>query len=282
MILSESKWKDIKKSSKELALDTFLNVSSESTAEAAKASVTSMTGDLLVDAGSSFIPGVSGAVQNYKRTRFEKNIKTFTEELQTKIEDIRVNLESKSDEQKIQIDQLFQFVLDYVIDEQQEEKIQYMVNGFVNITEHDHVSTDFVLTYYDVLKELRMIDIAVLRFMYNARYISFDQESRETFQDIMERHGISYNQYEAVRSNLLRIGIFTTKTDLNVADDLKEISKAFKGVYSFLEKLSSPKFKGSYPKLKEPKLKSKDDYEISKFGQDFFKFFLALEQPDNN
>lgn len=279
--MRQSKWKNIKQSGNELALDTFLNVSSESAAEVAKDSITSMAGDLLVDTASSFVPGISGAVQNYKRTRFEKNISAFTIELQTKIEDIRINLESKSDEQKEQIDQLFQYVLDYVIDEQQEEKIQYMVNGFVNITEHDHVSTDFVLTYYDVLKELRMIDIAVLRFMYNARYISFDREPRETYQDILERHGISYDQYEAVRNNLLRIGVFTTKTDLNITDDLKEITKAFKELYSFLEKLSNPKFKGSLPKLKEPKLKSKDNFEISKFGSDFVKFFLGLEQPNN-
>lgn len=278
--MSEKKWRNIKQSSKDLIFDTFLKVSSDSAAEIAKASVASMVGDFIIDTTSSVVPGVSGAVQNYKRTRFENNIEAFTDQLQTKVEDIRINLESKTDEQKAQIDQLFQYVLDYVIDEQQEEKIQYMVNGFVNITEHEQVSTDFVLTYYDVLKDLRLIDIAVLRFMYNSRYISFDQENRETYQDIIEKHGISYEQYEAVRRNLLRIGVFTTKTDLNIAGDLKEISKTFKDLYSFLEKLSDPKFKRSLPRLKEPKLKSKDNFEISKFGKDFVKFFLDIEQPN--
>lgn len=278
--MSESKWKAFKTSGKELALDTFLTVSSDSAAEVAKESVTSMAGDLLIDTTSSLIPGVSGVVQNYKRNRFEKNIIAFTTELQTRIGDISTNLEAKSEEQKIQIDELFQFVLDYVVDEQQEEKIQYMVNGFVHITEHEHVSTDFVLTYYDVLKEMRMIDIAVLRFMYEIRYVSFDQESRDTYLDILERHGISYDQYEAVRRNLMRIGVFTTKTDLNITNDLKEISKSFKELYSFLEKLSNPKPKISLPKfkLKEPKLKSKDNFEISKFGRDFVKFFINIEQ----
>lgn len=279
--MSESKWKDLKKTSNELAIDTFLNISSQGAAEVAKASITSAAGDFLVDSASSLVPGVSGAVQSYKRTRFEKNIKAFTEELHSKVEDIRINLEAKSVEQKMQIDQLFQYVLDYVIDEQQEEKIHYMVNGFVNITEHDHISTDFVLTYYDVLKELRMIDIAILRFMYNTRYVYFDQGHTETYQDIMEKHGISYEQYEAVRRNLLRIGLFTTKTDLNITDDLKEISKAFKDLYTYLEKLTNPKFKGSLPRLKEPKLKSKDNFEVSKFGKDFVNFFLDLDQPNN-
>jgi len=276
--LSEGRREDIKQTGKELALDTFLSVSSDTAADIAKASIPSMTGDILVDAASSLVPGISGAVQSYKRARFERNIKTFTEELHTKIEDIRLNLELKTSVQKEQIDKLFQYVLDYVIDEQQEEKIQYMVKGFVNITEHDHVSNDFVLTYYDVLKELRMVDISVLRLMYVSRY-AVDQESKETFHEIMDRHGISYEQYEAVRRNLLRIGVLTTRTDLKITDDLKEISKTFKELYSFLDKLANPKFKRSLPKLKEPKFQSKENFEISKFGRDFVEFFLELEQP---
>lgn len=275
--MDESKRDDIKKSSSELALDTFLKVGSTAAADFAKESINSIAGELLVDTLGSLIPGGSGAIQSYKRTRFENNIKAFTEELHSKVEAIRINLESKSDKQKLQIDQLFQYVLDYVIDEQQEEKIHYMVNGFVNITKHEYVSTDFVLTYYDVLKELRMIDLAVLKFMYNIRHITYDQAHTETYRDILDRHGLSYDQYEAVRRNLLRIGVFTTKTDLNIMDDLKEILKTFKDIHLFLEKFSNPKYKGSLPKLKEPKLKSKDNFEISKFGKDFVKFFLELD-----
>ncbi len=269
---------DIKETGKELALDTILNAGSSTAADIAKESVASMAGDFLIDVGSSLVPGISGAVQGYKRARFERNIKTFAEDLHSKLEEVRINLESKTIEQKEQIDQLFQYVLDYVIDEQQEEKIQYMVNGFVNITEHDYVSNDFILTYYDVLKELRMVDISVLRLMYTSRY-AFDSDSAENLKEIMDRHGLSYEQYDAVCRNLLRIGVLTTKTDLNITDDLEEISKTFKEVYSFLDKLTNPKFKRSLPRLKEPKFKSKENFEISQFGRDFVRFFLELEQP---
>ncbi|MEK5085214.1 hypothetical protein [Bacillus sp. FSL H8-0515] len=269
---------DIKETGKELALDTILNAGSSTAADIAKESVASMAGDFLIDVGSSLVPGISGAVQGYKRARFERNIKIFAEDLHSKIEEVRINLESKTIEQKEQIDQLFQYVLDYVIDEQQEEKIQYMVNGFVNITEHDYVSNDFILTYYDVLKELRMVDISVLRLMYTFRY-AFDPDAAEDLQEIMDRHGLSYEQYEAVRRNLLRIGVLTTRTDLSITDDLKEISKTFRELYSFLDKLTSPKFKHSLPRLKEPKFKSKESFEISQFGRDFVRFFLELEQP---
>jgi len=274
--LNEGKRKDLKKAGNELALDTFLNVASEAGAEIAKKSITSAAGDFAADAVSSIIPGLSGAIQSFKRIRFERNMRKVTEELHSKLNEVHSNLESKTLEQREQIDELFQYVLDAAMDEQQEEKIKYMVNGFLNITEHDSISEDFVLTYYDVLKELRIIDISVLRLMYSSRYF-FDQESRETFQNVMERHGITYEQYEAVRRNLLRIGLLTTKTDINVADDIKEISKTFKDLISYLEKLTASK-SSRLPKLKKPKLKSKEQLEISKFGRDFVKFFLNLEQ----
>jgi hypothetical protein len=275
--LSQNKRNDLKETGKGLALETVLSVGTQAAGDAAKSSITSIVGDLLVDTASSLVPGVSGAIQGYKRARFESNITTFTDELHTRLEGIRVNLEEKTDQQKEQIDRLFHYVMDYVIDEQQEEKIHYMVNGFVTITEHEHISDDFVLTYYDVLKELRIVDISVLRLMYSSRYI-FDQETRETFQDVMERHGISYDQYESVRRNLLRIGLLTTKTDLNITDDLEEIVKKFKELYAYLDKLTDPKNKRSLPKLKVPKLKSKENFEVSSFGRDFVKFFVGLDK----
>lgn len=276
--MGRDKKEDVKQSSREFALDTFLTVGSEISAEVAKKSIASAAGDLAVDAASSFIPGVSGAVQGYKRARFERNMIRVAEELNLKVESIQSNLDSKTSEQKEQIDRLFQYVIDSAIDEQQEEKIKYMVNGLVQITKHDFVSEDFVLTYYDVLKELRIIDISVLRLMNSTRFW-YQEGSKETFHDVMERHGISYEQYEAVRRNLLRIGLLTTRTDLNVVDDLKEISKTFTNIFTYLEKLSNPK-SNRLPKLKEPKFKSKEQFEISRFGKDFIDFFFEMNQNE--
>lgn len=274
--MSKDKRKDIQEAGKGLALDTVLSVGSDTAAEIAKESITSIIGDLLVDTASSLLPGISGAVQGYKRVRFERNITAFTEQLYSNIDTIRVNLETKTNDQKEKIDQLFNIVLDYVIDEQQEDKIQYMVNGFLNLTNHEKVSDDFVLTYYDVLRELRMVDISVLRLMYNSRYI-IGNDTTETFRDIMERHGLSYEQYQSVRRNLQRIGLLITKTDLNVTDDLEEIVKKFKELYAYLDKATNPKYKRSLPKLRLPKLKSKENLELSKFGKDFVRFFISKE-----
>ncbi|MEA3318425.1 MAG: hypothetical protein U9Q88_00255 [Bacillota bacterium] len=273
--MNQNQRKDLNDTGKNLAIETILTVGSDTAADIAKESLTGIVGEILIDTGSSLIPGVSGAVQGYKRARFERNIKTFTEELHIKIEEIRINLEHKTDHQKKKIDQLFIYVLDFVVDEQQEEKIQYMVHGLVNITAHEQVSDDFILTYYDVLKELRMVDISVLRLMYSSWHLD-DQEAQETYKDVMERHGITYEQYESVRRNLLRKGMLTTKTDLNITDDLNEIVKKFKELHTYLNKLTNPKHKGPLPRLQEPKMKSKENFEMSKFGRDFVRFFLDI------
>lgn len=264
----------------DLVLETFLTVGVETGGEVLKGSFTSMIGEIAVDTASSLVPGLSGAVTGYKRIRFEQNIKKFAEELNERVQEISIHFEEKTEEQKKKIDQLFQFVLDYVIDEPQEEKIKYMVNGFLSLTKHEKISDDFVLTYYDVLKELRIVDISVLRLMYQSRYI-FQDSLNETFQTVMERHGISYEQYQSVRRNLLRIGLLTTKTDLSLLDDLKEIQKRFKDLNSFLDKAMNPKNKAALPKLKELKLKSKESLELAPFGRDFVKFFMNIEKPED-
>lgn len=65
--------------------------------------------------------------------------------------------------------------------------------------------------------------------MYSIHY-RLNTEINENYVDVMERHGISYEQYEAVRRNLFRIGLLTTETDLNIEHDLKEVNETFEGI----------------------------------------------------
>jgi hypothetical protein len=270
--MKKDKKKDITETAKDTIFTSVLDVGSESLADVAKDSITSFLGEMIVDTGASLIPGLSGAVSSYKRVRFEKNTKHFAEELASRIDEIRLNLEKKTDDQKQQIDKLFEYIMDYVIDEQQEEKIKYIVNGFVRLTEHESITEDFVLTYYDVLKELRIVDISVLRLYYHSFHVL---EQKETYRDIMENHGITYQQYNSVRHNLLRLGIFTTKTDNKITDDLDSLFKSVKDIQSYLDKLSKNK---SLPRLKQPKMLSKDSFELANFGKDFVRFFLEIDQ----
>ncbi len=268
--MDRNKKQDLKEITKETTITTVLEVGSDAVANFAKESVTGLVAELAIDGVASLVPGLSGVYGSLKRAKLERNMQSFSEDLASRITELQTNLENKTSEQKQQIDKLYGYVMDYVIDEQQQDKIKYMVNGFVKLTEHENVTEDFVLTYYDVLKELRIVDIAVLR-LYN---YSHNQEN-QTFEDIMEQHGLSYDQYDSIKNNLFRLGILTTKTEKKILDDLKNLFQSIKDIHDYLEKQAKGKRTSN---LKLKRLNSDDRFELSKFGRDIVKFFFNLEE----
>ncbi|TQS74286.1 hypothetical protein DX933_13250 [Ornithinibacillus gellani] len=268
------KFKDGVKSISGLGINTFLDVASSYASKEAKEQVEHFAVEIAADAGASLIPGISGAVSSYKRMQFEKNINRIIEELKACINDIQNNFQSKTDKQQEQIDKLFGYVLEYALNEPQEDKIEFLINGFVKITMHDYITEDFVLTYYDVMEELRLVDISVLRIYSQNLYIG---QGSETFHDVMEKHGLSYEQYDSVRNNLLRLGLLTTKKEVQTLGDLETLFKSISEIHKFLN-IAFGKTKKRLPSLKDPKMKSKDQFQISKFGRDFIEFFLKSSQ----
>lgn len=51
--------------------------------------------------------------------------------------------------------------------QKRQEKIEYLVNGLINIAAIPDIKEDFILTYYDTLKETRIRYIAVIKFYEN-------------------------------------------------------------------------------------------------------------------
>ncbi|AVB08460.1 MULTISPECIES: hypothetical protein [Bacillus amyloliquefaciens group] len=268
--MDNEKKKDILETSTGTIVDAIVDAASSTGADVVKELTSNLVGEFLVEVGASAIPGVGGAVSSYKRVRFEKNIKKLVEGLANRIEELKSSLEDKSETQQHKINTLFTYVLDYVIDEKQELKIDIMVNGFINISHHEDISEDFVLTYYDVLRDLRLIDISVLRFYSKLK--NYDQEGQITIIDILEEYEVSYEQYESVRHNLLRFGLLTTKKDYKVIDDIEELSQSISNIHKYFKAIKEGKKR--LPTLKDPKIKSTDKFELSKFGKDFVWFFL--------
>lgn len=80
----------------------------------------------------------------------------------------------------------FGLTLDYVMETKQEEKIKYIVNGFINLTTLENLQEDIILIYYDILDELNILDIRVLK--------TYDYlNSSEGYYDILEKTGISHD-----------------------------------------------------------------------------------------
>lgn len=209
-------------------------------------------------------PGLTTIYFSYKQKRSEKNMIRFRDELGVRQNEI-VNRLSKSEEKLNNLDNVIKLVMGYVVDEPQEKKICYMVNGIVNLSGHEEIKEDFVLLYYDTLKELRLVDIGILKFYYDID-TKFDQDTQKTHSDVLEELGITYEQYDAIREKLNRMGLLGTKRDAEMDQLVENLNK----LKDYIDKVS----KGKNAKISIKKLSRRDKYTTSRFGRDFVSFFL--------
>jgi len=272
--MKNDKISDASKAGFGLLIDSILEVSTDSGAEIAKESISHLAGELAIDSISSFIPGVNGAINTYRRVQSEKNLRTLIYHLNDHYEELISNLNQQTKENREKLDKLLQFILEIVTDEYQEEKIEYMANGYLFLTKHDEITSDFVMHYYDMLKQLRMVDISVLQLYYKNSYLVNDDEERETFEHVMENHGMSYEQYNSVKDNLIRYGLLEVEVKDNVVKDIGELERGINKLVSYIKHVDKKGLKRA-PKVSTVKVKqkTKERIKLSKFGRDFYEFF---------
>ncbi|WP_144558058.1 hypothetical protein [Shouchella miscanthi] len=230
----------------------------------------------MIDTTSTLIPGLGGAISSYKRLRAERNLKILIYQLHKRQGEIISNLKKQSDDNKDKLDKLLEIVL-IATEEFQEEKINYLVNGYVNLTRHIEITSDFVMYYYETLKQLRLVDLSVLRLYYRNSYYYSNDESYETFQTVMNKHGMSYDQYTSVRENLIRNGLLEREIKDEQEKDRKALEDGINRIIGYIKHING-KSKMSPPKLTPTKIKqkSKEVIKINRFGKDFYKFFCEL------
>lgn len=258
-----------------LIIDSILDVGAEESTEIIKESIPHIAGEVSVDILSSMIPGVSGAIQSYKRVRAEKNLQLFVEQLHEKHNDLIKNLQKQTEKNRKKIDQLLLYILEITIDEYQEEKIEYIVNGYLNLTTHQEFTSDFVMHYYDMLKQLRLVDLSVLKLYNQNVYMDANISYHETYVDVMDKHGISYEQYNSVKETLLRYDLLKLELKEDTNDDMNKLESEINKIVSYIEHIRKNK-RTRPPKLSKVKIRqrSRERIKISKFGREFYDFFL--------
>lgn len=95
-------------------------------------------------------------------------------------------------------------------------------------------------------------------------------EDRKTWSDICTELNINYDEYNSIREKLNRVGLLTTRRDLQIDNLYDNILN----IQDFLEKLTKGK-KCDIKKFK--KIDKKDSFQISKFGKEFISFFISIE-----
>lgn len=275
------------KATKEFLLENVLNVVIQYAAEGGKQYV---AGQLLpnavekgvgflLDYGATSIPAIGSAVSTYRTNKKIENLNTMLNLLNARVDEINNLFEKQSIENKRVLDDVFNMVIEKISNTYQDEKIQFMISGYVELLAVENPSFDTAYLYFDTLDRLTILDLAVLK-------LSYGQEN-QTYMDILEEFDIDISQYRAIRENLYRMGLLESISDNTVESDLKQLSEAIdelKTVFAdAINKLSSGKVKSikKFTSKSTVKIKSKNRLKISKFGRDFVKFFLKESFYEN-
>ncbi|MGH2080060.1 hypothetical protein ACRCJU_01845 [Aerococcus urinaeequi] len=242
-----------------------------------------IVGDVAMDTGASMIPGIGNAISSFRQNRKIDNIEKLTKNISDDVELLKQRVSDASEKDKENYMELIDYAYDSVELYSQKEKIDMLSNGLINIIKTDDISFDISYLYINTLNRLSLLDLAVVKLYNNQhQYIDDSPVEFESYRDILDRFGIEYEQYEAIRGNLNTLGLLETQTDQSLNKDLDTIEKQIERIdknsetiIDDLDKLVSGKLKRvSKLKYERFKIKSKDMYRLSKFGRDFYRHFL--------
>lgn len=78
---------------------------------------------------------------------------------------------------------LFEHMLNTAIDETQKDKIEFFINEFINIAQCETINEDFILIFSDLLSELRLVDLTVLK-LFGRYYLNDEIMDFNSYDDV--------------------------------------------------------------------------------------------------
>lgn len=211
--------------------------------------------NLIEGVAGTIVPGVGNIILSYKQNRLERRIEETIQMLIDRQDELNQKILSLTDE----IDQqnikgkYFEILMDYAINEPQEEKIKYLVNGYINIAGIPHPQEDVIRIFYDTLAQVNFLDIRVLRL--------YTPTCNDNFVNVMNDYQIDNYQYKMIQQKLARLGLLYSTNDQKRDENTDAIVK-------YLEELN----KGKNSKLRVNHVPRSESYTLSSYGYRFFDF----------
>ncbi|UDB47223.1 hypothetical protein [Bacillus safensis] len=190
--------------------------------------------DLIIDKGfevslslllegtlAQVVPGLVALKSSYKQMKSEKRILITLQEIFRRQEELELAINKLSDEDiPFYENEVFSLVIDIAEQETQKEKIKLIINGFETILEDNILDENKIITYYDVLKELRIIDIRRL-LQHTSKYYeikrakSLELLPQRDQEDAENEHFKNYIDNKLGKLGLIGNGI---RTDSEIKD----------------------------------------------------------------
>lgn len=217
-------------------------------------------------------PALYGITLAYQQRRVERNVANMLNSVQ-KYQDIieqRLNMLETEMRQKFIDGPYRDALLDNIVSENQEQKVQYNINGYINLMMLENPNDDVVFTFFNTLAQMNALDIRVLR-LYNSTF-GADQEHRETYLDVIKEEGIDESQYKFIQEKLYRLGMLYSVNETRRDENLDTISQT---LTDLTKQLSS---KNPKP-VKTPRLNRINrvvSYRITPLGRQYLQF---IDEP---
>ena len=213
-------------------------------------------------------PAFLGVKMSFQQKRFERNMVkmvSFICQKQAVIEE-RLNHLEPDVRQKFINGPYRDVLLDNIISENQEQKVQDNINGYINLMGIENPNDDIVFTFFHTLSELNELDIRILK-LYRP-FFEKDEESQESVIDVLEDENIDSLQYDFIREKLCRLGMLHSKNEEKRDENLEVLGKT---LTELIKQLSSKKPK----EVKAPKIKKisrTESYRITTLGRQYLDF----------
>lgn len=217
---------------------------------------------------SMISPRIGGVMVAYQQRRWERNWEKYISTICEKQDALNERLEKLNDEMRQKFRQeFFPLVSDFVPNEKQEEKIEMIVNGLINIASGVNGQDDIILMYYETLDQLSLLDLRILK-LYLPAYIG---EHDDSIWNVMQECQIDDSQARLVREKLDRLGLIQSRNEEKVNENIENVIK-------YVDDISKGK---KNPKLKRIKnVPKSESYKITSFGMKFIRFFTELYKID--
>ena len=205
-------------------------------------------------------PRINSVILAYKQNRFERNMSRLIKELTTRVNHLENNFISLSAEMQEQYRSLYvEMLLDNIVDERQEEKIKWNVNGFVNLMTNES-NENTMQIFFDTLTELTVLDIDTLK-MYST-------DTDIDWHVIAQKYGIDSDCLKLVKEKLVRLGLLCRKNDRLRDNNIDEIVEYLKKV-EYDSKKNKPKGVRLPNSIKN--IGRNEVYRITSMGNSFLK-----------
>jgi len=167
--------------------------------------------------GTMGIPIISNGYLMYKQKKMERNILMFLTELLKRAEHLEETLSGlESDKLNYIKNELLPLTFDYVVDEKQEEKIIYYINGLKNLVisrlsileTNPFINPDnLLIMYFDILRRATAFDLLILKEIHSLQDRETDEKPQEINKDDLREITVKYSVNKLEDLGLIYKGI---------------------------------------------------------------------------